>query len=184
MDHVNEYKIDDAIEGIAETPGRQRVSNLSLATAVSATVLVMLGCLAGWLGHRADDAQHAQAQRDQLIATAKQSALNLTTIDHTKVEAEVQRILDSSVGTFHDDFQQRSQSLIDVVKRARSTSEGTITGAALESQDGDQAQVLVAVSVKTSTPGTPDQDTRKWRMRITVHNVGDGTHVSNVQFLP
>ena len=48
-----------------------------------------------------------------------------------------------------------------VVKKAQSHSEGTITEAALESESGDQAQVLVAVTVKTSTAGAP----KKGRVR-------------------
>jgi Mce-associated membrane protein len=42
---------------------------------------------------------------------------------------------------------------------------------------------LVAVAVKTSTAGAPEQDPRAWRMRITVQKDGDQAKVSNVEFV-
>jgi Mce-associated membrane protein len=43
---------------------------------------------------------------------------------------------------------------------------------------------LVAVTVKTSNAGAPDQQPRSWRMRISVQKVGDEAKVSNVEFVP
>jgi Mce-associated membrane protein len=53
----------------------------------------------------------------------------------------------------YDNFSKRLQPYIDVVLRTQSKSVGTVTEAALESQSGDRAQVLVAVTVKTSNAG-------------------------------
>jgi Mce-associated membrane protein len=61
---------------------------------------------------------------------------------------------------------------------------GTITEAGLESETGDTAQALVAVSVQTSNAGGTDQEPRAWRMRIYVQRVGDQVKVSNVGFVP
>jgi Mce-associated membrane protein len=44
--------------------------------------------------------------------------------------------------------------------------------------------VLVAVSVKTSNAGAPQQDPRGWRMRLSVQKVGDEAKISNVAFVP
>jgi Mce-associated membrane protein len=158
-------------------------SPVRLATVLGLVFVVSLAALAGWLGFRMHHSQQAQEQRDLLVAVAKQGAVNLTTIDWQHADADIQRILDSSTGTFYDDFAHRSKPFIDVVKKAQSKSVGTITEAGLESQSGDEAQVLVAVSVDTSTLGTP-QDPRHWRMRITVQKVGSDVKVSNVAFVP
>jgi Mce-associated membrane protein len=114
----------------------------------------------------------------------RQGALNLTTISYTEADADVARILDSATGTFHDDFQKRSQPFIEVVKQAQSKTEGTVTAAGLESVKGDSAQVLVAVSVKTTNAGAPEPQPHAWRMRIDVQKVDDGVKVSNVGFVP
>lgn len=180
----DDHQTDDDLDDSATTRRLKQLSSVGLATTFGVAVVVALGCLVGWWGYRSYETHQAQTQRAEFVAVARQGALNLTTIDHTRVDADVQRILDSSTGTFHDDFQQRSQPFIDVVKKAQSKSQGTITEAGLESQDNDQARVLVAVSVKTSIPGAPDQDPRRWRMRIDVQRLGDGLKVSNVQFVP
>jgi Mce-associated membrane protein len=118
------------------------------------------------------------------LQVGRQGAINLTTIDWQHADSDVQRILKSATGTFFDDFSKRSQPFIDVVKQAQSTSVGTVTEAGVESVTGDSAQILVAVSVKTTNIGAPEQKPRAWRMRINVQRVGDEAKISNVGFVP
>lgn len=172
--------VDDGIE--MQVP--KRLSSIRSATAVGVAAVVALGSLAVWLGYREYQAHRAQAQRNEFMEAARQGAVNLTTIDYTKIDRDIQRVLDSSTGSFHDDFQKRSQPFIEVVKKVQSKSEGTVTAAALESQEGDRAQVLVALSVKTSTAAAPEQEPRGWRMRINVQKVDDVAKISNAQFVP
>src|SRR5262249_8103363 len=126
----------------------------------------------------------ADKQRSLFLQVGKQGALNLTTINWQQADSDVQRILDSSTGSFHDDFAKRAPLFIDVVKKAKSETRGPVTGAGLESDDGDRAQVLAAVTVKVSNAGAPEENPRMWRMRIGVEKVGDGVKVSSVQFVP
>jgi Mce-associated membrane protein len=146
--------------------------------------VVALAGLVGWLGWRTYQSHSEHQQRQAYLQTARQAALNLTTIDHGKVDADVQRILDGSTGPFHDDFQQRSQPFSDAVKHAQSKSEGTITAAGLESVGEGEAQALVAVSVKTSLAGAGESQPWAWQMRISVQDVDHETKVSNVSFVP
>jgi Mce-associated membrane protein len=159
------------------------VSGTPLALAIGVFMVVGLAALTGWLGFRTDQSQQAEAQRSLFLEVGRQGALNLTTISYTEAEADVARILNSATGTFHDDFQKRSQPFIEVVKQAQSKTEGTVTAAGLGSVNGDSAQVLVAVSVKTTNAGAPEQQPHAWRMRIDVRKVNDGVKVSNVSFV-
>ncbi|OBG90451.1 Mce protein [Mycobacterium sp. E3251] len=159
-------------------------SPVRLAVILVLVTVVGLGALAGWFGFQEHKARQAQQQRELLVRVARQGALNLTTIDWQHADTDVKRILDSATGTFYEDFSHRSQPFMDVVKKAQSTSVGTITEAGLESESGDEAQVLVAVSVKTSNRGASEQDPRHWRMRITVQKLGGEAKVSNVAFVP
>jgi Mce-associated membrane protein len=147
-------------------------------------MLIGLGGLVGWLGFHGYRAHQAQQQRDVFVQVARQGALNLTTIDWQHADADVRRIMDSATGAFYDDFANRSKPFIEVVKKAQSTSVGTITEAGLESQSGDEAQVLVALSVKSSNVGGVEEEPRNWRMRISVQKLGDQVKVSNVAFVP
>ena len=139
--------------------------------------------VAGWLGFREYQARQGQQQSELLVQVGRQGALNLTTIDWQHADKDVRRILDSATGAFHDDFAKRSKPFVEVVKKAQSKSVGTVTEAGLESQAGDEAQVLVAVSVITSNAGEPEAEPRHWRMRISVKKIGDEAKVSNVAFI-
>ena len=172
-----------ASDGPRATSRRTNMSPLRAATVFGVTLLIALGALAGWLGHKAHQFHQADQRRAQFLQVARQGALNLTTIDWQHADSDVQRVLSSATGAFHDDFANRSQPFIDVVEQAQSTSVGAVTEAGLESQNGEEAQVLVAVSVKV-TAGGVEQAPRAWRMRISVQKVGDDAKVSHVLFVP
>lgn len=160
-----------------------RLSRVGRALVAAALVVAALTGLTGWLGYR-DYAQHrAQAQRELFIRAARQGAVNLTTLDYTQIDTDVQRIIDLATGAFRDDFERRSKPFVELVKVAQSKSEGTVTDAGLESQRGDSAQVLVAVAVKSRT-AAGEEAPREWRMRIEVQAVGDEAKMSNVVFVP
>jgi Mce-associated membrane protein len=165
-------------------PAKPPMSHVKLAMIAGLVLVVALGGLTGWLGYRAYQSHQADEQRKLFLSVGRQGALNLTTIDFQHADADVQRILDSATGTFYDEFQKRAQPFVEVVKQAQSKSEGTIAEAGLESESDNGAQVLVAVTVKTSNAGAPDQAPRAWRMRISVQKVGDDAKVSNVDFVP
>jgi Mce-associated membrane protein len=165
-------------------PVRRRRSHVRQALVVGLAVVTALAALVGWLGFRAYRSHSADQQRSLFLQVGRQGAINLTTIDWRHADTDVERVLNSATGTFFDDFSKRSQPFIDVVKQAQSTSVGTVTEAGVESVTGDSAQVLVAVSVKTSNIGAPEQMPRSWRMRINVQRVGDEAKISNVGFVP
>jgi Mce-associated membrane protein len=167
-----------------EPPAKPRMSHVRLATIAGLVLVVALGGLTGWLGFRAYESHKADEQRKLFLQVGRQGALNLTSIDFQQADADVQRILDSATGTFYDDFQARAQPFVAVVKQAQSKSVGTIAEAGLVSESENEAEVLVAVTVKTSNAGAPEQAPRAWRMRITVEKVGDEAKVSNVEFVP
>lgn len=180
-DAVDAEAVRDAGEASepAGPPSRRRV-----ALAIGLLIVVALGSLVGWQGWRVHQARADHAQREAYVATARQGALNLTTIDWEHADRDVQRVLDSATGTFRDDFAQRSQPFIDVVKKAKSKSEGTVTESALESHSPDSAQVLVVARVDITNAGAAEQEPRRWRMRMSVQRTDDEMKISQVAFVP
>lgn len=187
-DHADQ---DDATVGdegegrpAATSPIKGR-SSLRAALALTIAVLIALAGVGIWTVHQLMQERRADEHRQMLIGVGRQAAINLTTIDYTNAESNIQRILESSTGTFRDDFQQRSSQFVQAVTAAQSKSEGTVTEAGVESQDGNTAQVLIAVAVKTSTAGVDEPQPRAWRMRIAVTEApGQDAKVSDVQFVP
>ena len=191
---VNDDDHEDVQKGHGSTPGTEQAhrENIDADTrpasaqtlAACAAILAGLAGLTVWLGYQHYQSHQVQQRHNVFLQAARQAAVNLTTISYSEAGADVARILDSATGQFRDDFQHRSQPFIDVVNKAQSTSVGTIIDAGVQSEQDNQAQVLVAVNVDTSLAGTPEPQPRAWRMRVTVQRVGDGAKVSNVEFVP
>jgi Mce-associated membrane protein len=174
----------EAGDDSAATVAMRTKRAVRLALAVGSVALIGLSALVGWFGYRDSQTHQANEQRNLFLQVGRQGALNLTTIDWEHADTDVQRVQHSATGAFYDDFSKRSQAFVEVVKKAQAKSIGTITEAGMESESADEAQVLVAVSVKTSNRVAAEQEPRFWRMRITVHKTDDGAKVSNVAFVP
>lgn len=175
---------DDTDERAGKPRFRMRAPGIRFALIVGLVTIVALAGLGGWLGYDVYRAHQADKVRNLFLAVGKQGALNLTTINYTEADTDIQRILDSSTGQFYDDFSKRAPAFVDVVKQAQAKTDGRIVEAGLESVNGDSARVLVAVLVTTSNKGATDQPPRHWRMRVDVQKVGDTVKVANVGFVP
>jgi Mce-associated membrane protein len=166
----------------SKEPGRWG-SEVQLAAAVGAVALVVVAGLTGWISFDAWRGHEAEQRQDVFLRAARQGAHDMTTISHTEVEADVQRILDVSTGKFYDEFAQRRQPFIDHIKHEQSTSQGTVTGAGLVSAGDNSAQALVAVAVKLSKAGNPEQKLDGFRLRIDLQRVGTEIKVSDVEYV-
>jgi Mce-associated membrane protein len=180
-DDLDGAEMSDTDTKDAAQEGVRRAMRRALSFGAAAAVTV--AAVVGWFGYQAYQCRQADQQRELFLRVGQQGALNLTTISHTEVDADIRRILDSSTGEFHDDMQRRSQPYVDLVKREQSKSAGTITDAGLESVTGDSARVLVSVSVATTTAAVPQTQVNSFRMRIDVQRVADGAKVSKVTFI-
>jgi len=179
-----ETEAEAAADGVDDVaPAKTPMSHVRLATTLGLAAVVALAALCGWLGFRTYQSYTAAQERNLYLQVGRQAALNLTTIDFEHADEDVQRVLDSSTGTFYDDFEARAQPFKEVVKQAKSKSVGTIAEAGVETENEDGAEVLVAVTVRTSNAGAAEQEPRAWRMRITVQKVGDEAKVANVRFV-
>jgi Mce-associated membrane protein len=162
----------------------RRHRQMAMAVTISLLTMLVLGGLAGWNTLRAGRSESLEHQHDVFLQAGRQAALDLTTISYTDVDAGVRRILESSTGAFQKDFQQRSKPLADLIRQTQSRTEGTIAAAGLESVTDDSAQVMVAVSVKSSDQSAAEGPPRTWRMRIDIQQIGGQAKISNVAFVP
>ena len=145
--------------------------------------LAALVVLTGFFGWRDVQARSEEQLRESMVQAGRDGLLALTTIDHERVDDDVQRILDTSTGKFRDDFAQRAESFKDAARKAASTSVGTVVEAGFESLDGDLGKVLVAMVVMTSNRGAPEQQPKGWRTRVSVVRDGAAFKVAAVEFI-
>jgi Mce-associated membrane protein len=165
-------------------PRRRYKSKQSAAVAASLSILIVLSGLTGWLGYRTYQARETRQLRALFLQVGRQGALNLTTISATEAEADMKRILDSSTGKFYEQVQKGSEQFVAMISQVQTKTEGTIADAGIESEQHDQAHVLVAVNVKSSNTAGSNQPSRTWRVRITVQQVDGAAKISDVEFVP
>jgi Mce-associated membrane protein len=165
-------------------PGGQWYTDPRSAIAFGLVVVAALAGVAGWHGYRAYRGHETEAQRNLYVQVARQTAIDLTSISYSEIDNDFQRIMDSSTGALHESVQTRHQDFALLAKQEQSKMEGKVEEAALESADGDQAKVLVAVSVKISTAAAPEQKPRRYRWRMSVEKTPDGAKVSNFELVP
>ncbi len=139
--------------------------------------------LLGWLGFRAETARGAAEQREMFVQAARRTAIALTTVDYQDPQGDVQRVLDSATGEFYQRFSQRAPLLIETVTREHSQAVSSVSEAGVESQSGDEAQVLVAISVVSTHLGGLDERPHELRMRLTVQREGKQAKVSDVEYV-
>jgi len=146
--------------------------------------LAVLVALTGWLGWRDLEVRRAENLRAAMVQAGRDGVVALTTIDHERVDEDVQRVLDSSTGGFRDDFAERADSFADAARKAQSKSVGTVSEAGVESVDGKLTdRVLVTLIVMTSNRGAPEQQPKVWRTRVSVAKDGEEYKVAAVEFI-
>ena len=148
-----------------------------------ALAMAALVVLTGFFGWRGIQVRRGEQLRESMVQAGRDGVLALTTIDHEQVDDDVQHILDTSTGTFRDDFAERAESFKDAARKAQSKSVGTVVEAGFESFDGDLGRVLVAMVVMTSNRGAPEQQPKGWRTRVSVVRDGAAFKVAAVEFI-
>ncbi|WP_241032462.1 hypothetical protein [Rhodococcus pseudokoreensis] len=165
----------------ADAASADGAASMSRTPAVTAGVAVLsvlalaFVAVSGYFGYTHWQAERAAQQRSEVLEAASQGVVNLTTMDFERADEDVQMVLDGSAGEFRDDFEARSKDLIAVMQEAQVKSVGEVRQAAIERQDGDSADVLVAVTQKVSNAGGAAEEPRGQRMRVTMQ-LEDGTY--------
>ena len=150
------------------------------AFVVVALVLAGIACWIALLDHRTGE---DSAQRDRLLAGARQTALNMTTLQASSAQADVDRILAGASGDFLAQFTDRQSDFVDVVGQAGVDSTGTVVAAGIESTDGDCATALVAADAQVANVDQTEPTPRSFRFRITVCEADGAVTANSVEFV-
>ncbi|QIS01449.1 hypothetical protein F5X71_03170 [Nocardia brasiliensis] len=154
-----------------------------LAWAAAALLVLALVVGAGLSVVKVRSIDARDERRTEFVQTARQAALNLTTIRADSAKQDIDRILAVASGQFKSEFDGRVDPFLNVVQQAKIVSNGEVVEAALESDDVDSAQVLVAVKQTLTNAGQEGPQTRLYRFRITVSRGDAGLTASKVEFV-
>lgn len=154
--------------------------------AVAAAVLLVCGLLtvSGLMLWQHRQLRTQRAHDADYVAAARQGVVALLSIDYNHAKSDVQRVIDSSTGSFREDFARDADDFVKTAQDSKAVTVGSISAAALEQVIGDSGIVILAASSKVTNAGGAQEDPRSWRMKVTVTRDGDRLKMSNVEFVP
>ena len=179
-DEAADDEAADDEDGEASTTGRERPRAILLAAAV-ALVLLLGGAL--FLGFQVRSQALDDAARRDALAAARQSALNLTSIDQENFPDDVAAVLDGATGDFRSDFAARADDLERLLTQNEVAAEGQVLEAGIVRADRRSATALVVVDSTVRNVQTPDGRVNRYRMKLELEKVGDRWLTSVLQFV-
>ncbi|WP_254705465.1 hypothetical protein [Streptomyces vilmorinianum] len=140
---------------------RALVIRASLAVAAAA-----LTASTAWLGTLLHG-HHATEQRHQdILAAARQSALNFTSLDYRHYDRDSKNVLTGATGDFKKQFSAQTAELTKLVAENKSVSEGQILDAGIARADERTARVLVVADSKVNNTAAPEGTARTYRLQL------------------
>lgn len=166
--------------------GARRVMNALSGRAwtvglVVATVLST--ALAGWLGLRLHDRHEADQRRQDVLAAARQSALNFTSLDYRHYDRDSANVLEGATGDFKKQFAAQTAQLTRLVTENKSVSEGQVLEAGVIRSDAHAARVLVVADSKVTNTAAPRGEARTYRLQLDLVHRGGRWLTSDVEFV-
>jgi len=160
--------------------GRDRAP---LALYASAAALLLLLAGAVLLGLQLRSAAQDDAARNAALSAARQSALNLTSIDQEDFEQDVAAVLDGATGEFRSDFAARADDLERLLAENEVVAEGQVLESALVRSDRTTATALVVVDSTVRNTATPEGRVNSYRMKLELERVGGRWLTSVLEFV-
>ncbi|WP_373685203.1 hypothetical protein [Streptomyces lunaelactis] len=156
--------------------GRALPASLALATAVTTALSV-------WLSLQVYE-QRAEEQRHQdILAAARRSALNFTSLDHRHYERDSKNVLKGATGDFKEQFAAQTAELTKLVAANKSVSEGQVLEAGITRADARTARVLVVADSKVTNTAAPQGQARTYRLQLDLVYERGRWMTSDVEFV-
>ena len=181
-----ETQTDEPARAGSTTSRLPRVGPRSKAALVSVGIgaLVALSVLSGLMLRQIHNAARQDQRVAEFTAAARQSVINLMSLDFTKGDQDVQRVIDSTTGQFRDEFLKTKGDVLSVMKESKVVIKVDVKGSGVESMTDNSAVVMVAVTSKVSNSTTPEQPPHPWRLSVTVERDNGTLKMSKVEFIP
>ncbi len=156
---------------------RPVVLALLVVVAVAAAVLA-----AASLSRVAAAAERSD-RRAAVLDSARQQAVNFTTLDYRHLDRDLGRVLRGATGDFRRQFRAGTKDLSALVTQNKAVSRGQVLDAGLVSSDADSARVLVVADSTVTNAADPKPQKRHYRMQLDLVRHGDRWLVSDLQFV-
>lgn len=157
---------------------RSRIARFALGVAATS-----LAAAATWLGVEVHERHETEDRRQAILAAARQSALNFTSLDYRHYDRDSKNVLSGATGDFAQQFSAQTAELTKLVAANKSVSEGQVLEAGIVRSDSRTARVLVVADSKVTNVSAPQGTSRNYRLQLDLVYEGGRWLTSNVEFV-
>ncbi|WP_242675981.1 hypothetical protein [Streptosporangium minutum] len=135
-------------------------------------LVVLIAALLGaafWIGGDLREAQAAADDRRAAVRAAGAHAVDLLSVSHQSVDADVKRILDTSTGPARAEYTGNLAKLKETTVKNKVVQTGALRASGLVSLKGDTARVMVvgdAVIRWEGSKNAPQERFYRWNMEM------------------
>jgi Mce-associated membrane protein len=170
------------LAGRADARGRGLVRARSLSAGlVAATVLTTAAAV--WLSVRVYEQRQTDQRRQDVLAAARQSALNFTSLDYQHYDRDSGNVLKGATGDFKEQFAAQTAELTKLVAQNKSVSEGQVLEAGIVRADERSARVQVVADSKVTNVAVPGGEARTYRLQLDLVLENGRWLTSDVEFV-
>jgi Mce-associated membrane protein len=144
---------------------------------------VLTTALAIWLALGLLAQRESDQRRQDILAAARQSALNFTSLDYRHYDRDSANVLAGATGDFKKQFAAQTKQLTELVAQNKSISEGQILEAGIVRSDEDSARVLVVADSKVTNTAVPQGEARTYRLQLDLVHRDGRWLTSDVEFV-
>ena len=163
--------------------GLLRTVTVAVTTLLTAGLLGATGYMV-WQHQKAAELRRSAAE---FTAAARQDVINLMSMDYTRAQESVQRVLDNSTGKFRANFDETADEFVNALQDEKIVTTATINDAAVEldSMTDEFAVVMVSATSRREGRQAPkeQQQPQVWRVLLTLERDGDQIKMSDVEFV-
>jgi Mce-associated membrane protein len=148
-----------------------------------AGALVLAAAGVGVLGYNLHQ-ENLQQQRDQdILAAARQEALNFVSIDYRNFDQDSKNVLAGATGDFKQQFSDQAQTLKSLVTTNKAVSSGQVLQAGVVTANATNARVLVVADGTVANTAAPSGQVRNYRLQMDLVDEGGTWLTSDIEFV-
>lgn len=167
----------------ARWPDGMRLRRPRVLTAGLVVATVLTTVLSIWLTLGLVEQREAEQHRQDILAAARQSALNFTSLDYRHYDRDSANVLAGATGDFKKQFAAQTDQLTDLVAQNKSVSEGQVLEAGIVRSDDNSARVLVVADSKVTNTAVPQGEARTYRLQLDLVHKDGRWLTSDVEFV-
>ncbi len=161
-----------------------RLAGLLRPRRIVAVLAIVALCAAGGYGGWKLYENHAIDQAEQqAVATAKDYAVTLTSIDSGSIDQNFTDVLGGATGEFKDMYSRSSNQLKQMLVDNKATSKGVVIDAGVKSATTDRVVVMLFVDQSITNSASPEPRVDRSRVLMTMEKV-DGRWLASKVDLP